>query len=239
MSSGLRLPLEAAGLGMTSQRARDRLVERLREQGIRDARVLEVMRTLPRHLFIDEALASRAYEDTALPIGRSQTISQPYVVARMTEALIEFGLPQNVLELGTGSGYQAAVLAMLVKQVNSVERIEELSRTARKRFRKLGFSNVRARFEDGRLGWSEHAPFDAIIVTAASRPTEAAATGTSEAAKRGVSPRVGISTCARPSGPMPVISARWTPWRPRKLPSCIATLPIRKHSRTRRPSLSP
>ena len=172
MSSGLRLPQEAAGLGMTSQRARDRLVERLREQGIRDPRVLEVMRTLPRHLFIDEALASRAYEDTALPIGRGQTISQPYVVARMTEALIEFGIPQNVLELGTGSGYQAAVLAMLVKQVNSVERIEELSRSARKRFRRLGLSNIRARFEDGRLGWSEHAPFDAIIVTAATERVE-------------------------------------------------------------------
>lgn len=167
MSSGLRLPQEAAGLGMTSQRARDRMVERLREQGIRDVRVLDVMRTLPRHLFIDEALASRAYEDTALPIGRAQTISQPYVVARMTEALLEFGAPDNVLELGTGSGYQAAVLAMLVKQVSSVERIEELSRMARKRFRKLGLSNIRARFDDGRMGWAEHAPFDAILVTAA------------------------------------------------------------------------
>jgi protein-L-isoaspartate(D-aspartate) O-methyltransferase len=167
MSPGLRLPREALGLGMTSQRARDRMVERLREQGIRDPRVLEAMRTLPRHLFCDEALASRAYEDTALPIGRGQTLSQPYVVARMTEALIEFGVPGSVLELGTGSGYQAAVLAMLADQVSSVERIDELSRLARKRLRKLGFSNVRARFEDGRLGWPEHAPFDAIIVTAA------------------------------------------------------------------------
>lgn len=167
MSSGLRLPREAMGLGMTSQRARDRMLERLREQGIRNPRVLEAMRTLPRHLFCDEALATRAYDDTALPIGRGQTLSQPYVVARMTEALIEFGLPGSVLELGTGSGYQAAVLAMLVDQVSSVERIEELSRSARKRLRKLGFSNVRVRFEDGRLGWPEHAPFDAIIVTAA------------------------------------------------------------------------
>jgi protein-L-isoaspartate(D-aspartate) O-methyltransferase len=167
MSPGLKLPREALGLGMTSQRARDRMVERLREQGIRDPRVLEAMRTLPRHLFCEEALATRAYDDTALPIGRGQTLSQPYVVARMTEALIEFGLPESVLELGTGSGYQAAVLAMLVEQVSSVERIEELSRSARKRLRKLGFSNVRARFEDGRLGWPEHAPFDAIIVTAA------------------------------------------------------------------------
>jgi protein-L-isoaspartate(D-aspartate) O-methyltransferase len=167
MSAGLKLPRESLGLGMTSQRARDRMVERLREQGIRDPRVLEAMRTLPRHLFCEEALATRAYDDTALPIGRGQTLSQPYVVARMTEALIEFGLPESVLELGTGSGYQAAVLAMLVEQVSSVERIEELSRSARKRLRKLGFSNVRARFEDGRLGWAEHAPFDAIIVTAA------------------------------------------------------------------------
>ena len=166
MSPGLRLPREALGLGMTSQRARDRMVDRLREQGIRDRRVLDVMRTLPRHLFCDEALATRAYDDTALPIGRGQTLSQPYVVARMTEALIEFGLPTSVLELGTGSGYQAAVLAMLVEQVSSVERIDELSRLARKRLRKLGFGNVRARFDDGRLGWPEHAPFDAIIVTA-------------------------------------------------------------------------
>lgn len=167
MSPGLRLSPEAQGLGMTSQRARDRLIERLREQGISDPRVLDVMRRLPRHLFCDEALASRAYEDTALPIGRAQTLSQPYVVARMTEALIEHGLPGKVLELGTGSGYQAAVLGMLIDSVYSVERIEELSRSARKRLRKLGLANVRTRFDDGRLGWPEHAPFDAILITAA------------------------------------------------------------------------
>lgn len=166
----------AQGLGMTSQRARDRLVEALRAgraangramEPIRDARVLEAIRLMPRHLFIDEALASRAYEDTALPIGLGQTISQPWVVARMTEALIEHGLPGRVLELGTGSGYQAALLATLVDEVFTVERIDELLRTARRRFRKLGIENIRSRYDDGRMGWPDHAPFDAIIVTAA------------------------------------------------------------------------
>lgn len=168
---------EALGLGMTSQRARDRLVDGLRAGGraangqkvdpIHDARVLEALRTVPRHLFIDEALASRAYEDTALPIGRGQTISQPWVVARMTEAVLEFAQPQKVLELGTGSGYQAAVLSALVPQVFTVERIDELLRTARRRFRRLGIDNIRSRHDDGRLGWPDAAPFDAILVTAA------------------------------------------------------------------------
>jgi protein-L-isoaspartate(D-aspartate) O-methyltransferase len=152
---------------MTSQRARDRLVERLAAEGIRDRRVLDVIRQLPRHLFIDEALASRAYEDTALPIGQGQTISQPWIVARMTEALIEHGVPKKVLEIGTGSGYQAAVLAALVGQLYTVERIEELLRNARRRFRKLGITNIRSKHDDGRLGWPEEAPFDAIILTAA------------------------------------------------------------------------
>lgn len=157
----------ANGQGMTSQRARDRLIERLRsEGGIRDERVLSALRTVPRHLFIDEALASRAYEDTALPIGNGQTISQPWVVAKMTEALIEHGLPKRVLEIGTGSGYQAAVLATLGMEVFTVERIDELLRTARRRFRNLGL-NLRTKHDDGRMGWPEHAPFDAIIVTAA------------------------------------------------------------------------
>ncbi len=158
---------EARGLGMTSQRARDRLIERLKAEGIVDHRVLDVLRRLPRHLFVEEALASRAYEDTALPIGLSQTISQPYVVARMTEALIEGRLPAKVLEIGTGSGYQAAVLAALVAQVYTVERIEELLRNARRRFRKLGIENIRSRHDDGRIGWAEHAPYDAIMLTAA------------------------------------------------------------------------
>ncbi len=162
------------GLGMTSQRARDRMIERLRaEGGIGDERVLTAMRTVPRHLFIDEALASRAYEDTALPIGNGQTISQPWVVARMTAALIEHGLPKRVLEIGTGSGYQGAVLATLGLETYSVERIEELLRVARRRFRNLGL-NVRTKHDDGRAGWAEYAPFDGIIVTAGAAALEPA-----------------------------------------------------------------
>jgi protein-L-isoaspartate(D-aspartate) O-methyltransferase len=163
-------PLPAADLkgeGMTSQRARDRLAANLKEGGIRDPRVIDVIRNTPRHHFIDQALHSRAYENTALPIGHGQTISQPWVVARMTEALIEFGMPQKVLEIGTGSGYQAAVLAALVPQVFTVERIEELLRQARRRFRQLGLINLRSRYDDGKLGWPDEAPFDAIILTAA------------------------------------------------------------------------
>ena len=174
-----RLGREAEGLGMTSQRARDRLIAGLRAGSkyappIRDERVLSAMLALPRHLFVDEALATRAYEDTALPIGRGQTISQPWVVARMTEALLEGGVPRKVLEIGTGSGYQAAVLAQLVDTVYTVERIDELQRSARRRFRKLGIENVKCRYDDGRIGWAEHAPFDAIIVTAAAAAMEPA-----------------------------------------------------------------
>lgn len=176
MMAKLTLQPAARGLGMTGQRARDRLVQRLREQGIRDERVLLAIGTLPRHQFIDEALASRAYEDTALPIGRGQTISQPWVVARMTEALIERGLPKRVLEIGTGSGYQAAVLATLGLQVFTVERIDELLRDARRRFRQLGL-DIRSRHDDGRLGWAEHAPFDAILVTAGGAALEPALLG--------------------------------------------------------------
>lgn len=172
MSSFSRNVPEARGLGMTSQRARDRLIERLQAEGIRDRRVLDTLRQLPRHLFIDEALATRAYEDTALPIGQGQTISQPYVVARMTELLIEDVLPKRVLEIGTGSGYQCAVLATLVEHVFTVERIEELLRNARRRLRKLGLENIRSRHDDGRLGWPDQAPFDAIIVTAAGADLE-------------------------------------------------------------------
>ncbi len=166
---------QALGQGMTSQRARDRLIDDLaRKGGIVDRRVLDVMRQMPRHLFIDEALASRAYENNALPIGHGQTISQPWVVARMTEALIEHRLPARVLEVGTGSGYQCAVLSRLVEQVYTVERIDELLRNARRRFRKLGLDNIRSRHDDGRLGWSDQAPFDAIIVTAAGAVLEPA-----------------------------------------------------------------
>ena len=167
MTAGLRLRPEAVGMGMTSQRVRDRLIERLRTNGIHDERVLNAIRTVPRHLFVDEALATRAYEDTALPIGHGQTISQPWVVAKMTEALFADGAhPKKVLEVGTGSGYQGAILAALGLEVYTVERIGELLRTARKRFRTLGL-NVRSKHDDGRIGWPEGAPFDAIVVTAA------------------------------------------------------------------------
>lgn len=162
------------GVGMTSQRARDRLVERLKQDGIRDPRVLDAIRTVPRHLFVDESMASRAYEDSALPIGLGQTISQPWVVARMTEALIEKGIPAKVLEVGTGSGYQAAVLAPLVPQVYSVERILKHLTQARRRLREAGAGNVRTRHDDGRRGWPEEAPFDGIVVTAAAESVDPA-----------------------------------------------------------------
>lgn len=155
------------GIGMTSQRTRNRLVDRLRQEGIKDERVLDVICNTPRHLFMDEAISSRAYEDTALPIGHGQTISQPYIVARMTEALIADALPEKVLEIGTGSGYQTAVLAQLVKQVCSVERIAPLLEQARKRLALLNLNNVAFLHGDGYGGWAEQAPFDAIIVTAA------------------------------------------------------------------------
>ncbi|TWI01067.1 protein-L-isoaspartate(D-aspartate) O-methyltransferase [Luteimonas cucumeris] len=165
MTARLRLQPEAIGMGMTSQRVRDRLIERLRGNGIRDERVLNAIRTVPRHLYVDEALATRAYEDTALPIGHGQTISQPWVVAKMTEALLEGTMPKKVLEIGTGSGYQATILAVLGMEVYTVERIGELLRVARKRFRSLGL-NVRSKHDDGRIGWPEEGPFDAIMVTA-------------------------------------------------------------------------
>lgn len=156
---------------MTSPRVRERLIERLRVAGIGDERVLSAMRAVPRHLFVDEAFAERAYEDNALPIGHNQTISQPWVVARMTEAVLAAapgpvtGRAPSVLEIGTGSGYQAAILAALGWQVYTVERIGDLLRTARKRLRSLGLQ-VRSKHDDGHVGWSEHAPYDAILVTA-------------------------------------------------------------------------
>ncbi|AVP96941.1 protein-L-isoaspartate O-methyltransferase [Ahniella affigens] len=164
---------DSHGLGMTSQRARDRLIERLKSEGIRDPRVLDVMRQLPRHVFVDEGLETRAYEDSALPIGMGQTISQPYIVARMTE-LVLAATPAKVLEVGTGSGYQAAVLAQLGLKVFTVERIDNLLRNARRRFRALKLEHIRSKHDDGRLGWSEEGPFDAILLTAAGEhvPTE-------------------------------------------------------------------
>ncbi|MCB1734011.1 MAG: protein-L-isoaspartate(D-aspartate) O-methyltransferase [Chromatiaceae bacterium] len=152
---------------MTSQRTRERLIQRLREEGIRDPRVLERIRNTPRHLFVDEALASRAYEDTALPIGSGQTLSQPYIVARMTEALLQGGALENVLEVGTGSGYQTAVLAPLVRRVYTVERVKTLLDSARRRFQRLDMRNIVTKHTDGGLGLPEYAPFDGIIVTAA------------------------------------------------------------------------
>ena len=155
------------GIGMTSARTRDRLVQRLRDHGIRSSEVLEQIRRVPRHLFVDEALASRAYEDTALPIGLGQTISQPFVVARMTEALLDGFSGTKVLEIGTGCGYQTAVLAPLVKDIYTVERIPELQRKARQRLRELDIYNVHFRPGDGWEGWPKYAPYDGILVAAA------------------------------------------------------------------------
>ncbi len=152
---------------MTSQRTRDRLVQRLREEGISDERVLSVIGSTPRHLFVDEALSHRAYEDTALPIGHSQTISQPYVVALMTQALLADGVPQKVLEIGTGSGYQAAILAQLVPRLYSVERIRALHDRSKTLLRDLRINNAQLYYSDGSWGFKQCAPFDAIIVTAA------------------------------------------------------------------------
>ncbi len=154
---------------MTSQRTRQRLVDRIVEYGIRDQRVVEVMGRTPRHLFLDEALASRAYEDTALPIGLGQTLSQPYIVALMTQALIEQEIPRQVLEVGTGSGYQTAVLAQLVGRIYSLERIQPLLDKARERLEGLDYANVQLRYGDGTQGWSKHAPSDGIPVAAAPR----------------------------------------------------------------------
>ncbi len=159
--------LKRRGIGMTSQRTRDRLIQRLKEEGIVNPLVLEVIRNTPRHLFVDEALASRAYDDSALPIGHGQTISQPYVVARMTEALLRDGPLNKVLEIGTGSGYQAAVLAQVVKEVITVERIAAFITAARQRFQELRLRNIRVKHADGMIGCPELAPFDAIIATAA------------------------------------------------------------------------
>lgn len=158
---------QAVGRGMTSQRTRERMVQRLREDGIADANVLRVMLQLPRHLFVDEALSSRAYEDTALPIGCGQTLSQPYVVARMTEALLAGGPLENVLEIGTGSGYQTMVLSPLVRRVFTVERVKTLLEQARRRFQQLGVRNVVTKHTDGCIGLPEYGPFEGILVTAA------------------------------------------------------------------------
>lgn len=158
------------GIGMTSQRRRDQLLRRLRDEGVTHPEILQVIRNMPRHLFVDEAMSNRAYEDCALPIGYGQTISQPLIVARMTEAVLggpDEPRPEKVLEIGTGSGYQAAILAMLVKQVFTVERLEPLYKKANQLLHRLRLSNVRCAYSDGTAGWPENAPYDAIVVTAA------------------------------------------------------------------------
>ena len=159
--------LDIQGVGMTSQRTRDRLVDRLQQKGIKHPDVLRVMRLVPRHLFVDEAMASRSYEDVSFPIGHGQTISQPYIVARMTELLLESEPLDHVLEVGTGSAYQAAVLGGLVKNLHTVEVIPELYRQARDLLYKIGYRNIRTHLGDGSWGWDDAAPYDAIMVTAA------------------------------------------------------------------------
>ncbi len=154
------------GTGMTSQRTCERMVSRLQEQGIRNQRVLQVMRDTPRHIFVDEALASRAYEDTALPIGHSQTISQPYIVAKMTELLLSTGPLSRVLEIGTGCGYQTAVLARLVDYIYTVERILPLQKIAKDHLWSLKLKNISYLHSDGGYGWEENAPYDGILVSA-------------------------------------------------------------------------
>ncbi len=152
---------------MTSERTRERLIQRLREQGISNEKVLDTLRVTPRHIFLDEALAHRAYEDCALPIGFEQTLSQPYIVARMTELVLAHGSAEKVLEIGTGSGYQTAVLAQLVSKVYSVERIRPLQEKARRRLNLMQLRNVQLRYADGFAGWPSQSPFDVIISTAA------------------------------------------------------------------------
>ena len=159
--------VDVNGIGMTSQRTRERLIQRLLEQGISDPKVLDVVRRTPRHLFLDEAMAHRAYEDVALPIGYQQTLSQPYIVARMTALLLAAGPRHRVLEIGPGSGYQTAILAQLVTEVYSVERIKPLQQKARQRMRQLKLRNVHMNHADGGMGWAERGPFDGILTTAA------------------------------------------------------------------------
>ena len=161
------MSLDIEGIGMTSQRARDRLAKALIEMGIQSEPILDVIRKIPRHFFIDEALASRAYENTALPIGFNQTISQPYIVAKMTEVLVKNKELENVLEIGTGCGYQTVVMAQFAKYVYTVERIDGLLIRARERFQKLNCNNIRTKHSDGNIGWPAHGPYDGIIVAAA------------------------------------------------------------------------
>ncbi len=162
------MSISLQGMGMTSLRTRERMIKRLAEQGIKNQKVLEVMRDTPRHIFMDEALSSRAYEDTALPIGYNQTISQPYIVARMTELLLEAtGRLEKVLEIGTGCGYQTAILSPFVDRVYSIERILPLQRKARSHLGELKLKNISYLYDDGHIGWTDYAPFNGIIASAA------------------------------------------------------------------------
>lgn len=161
--------LDLFGVGMTSQRTRDRLIDRLRDQGIADESLMQVMGSLPRHLFVDEALSHRAYEDKALPIGFGQTISQPFIVALMSSALFQGQRLGRVLEVGTGCGYQTAILSQFSDRVFTVERIKALQNRARDRLKELGLRNIQYRHSDGGMGWSELGPFDGIMVTASPR----------------------------------------------------------------------
>ncbi len=162
------MSISLQGMGMTSLRTRERMIKRLAEQGIKNQKVLEVMRDTPRHIFMDEALSSRAYEDTALPIGYNQTISQPYIVARMTELLLETtGHLEKVLEIGTGCGYQTAILSPFVDRIYSVERILPLQRKARSHLSELKLKNISYLYDDGHVGWLNYAPYNGIIASAA------------------------------------------------------------------------
>ena len=154
-----------SGTGMTSDSSRLRLISSLEDEGVSNKKVLEVMKLIPRHIFVDEAISSKAYDNTALPIGKSQTISHPLIVAKMTEILMSAS-PKRVLEIGTGSGYQAAILSLLVEKVYTIERIELLHNKSKNIFRKIGLKNIYTRFSDGNSGWTQKSPFDAIIVTA-------------------------------------------------------------------------
>ena len=165
----MTLDVDLQGIGMTSHRTRIRLVDRLREQGIKNEHILDIIRDTPRHVFVDEALAHRAYEDTALPIGFNQTISRPYVVAKMTEALFSDGPIENVLEVGTGSGYQTALLSQLVPKICTVERIKGLLDRAKELLGTIGYRNIQFKHTDGATGWAQEGPYDAIIVTASPR----------------------------------------------------------------------
>ena len=154
-----------SGIGMTSDSSRKKLVSMLKSEGIKNSDVLRSMSSIPRHIFVDEAIASKAYDNTALPIGKSQTISHPLIVAKMTEIIMNHK-PKRVLEIGTGSGYQASVLSLLVDKVYTIERIEYLHKKSKKIFQKIGFKNIYTKYADGNIGWTQKSPFDAIIVTA-------------------------------------------------------------------------